>query len=602
MITLILKVDGSDKRFCFKKRSISLGPKECGDVDIPLPVDSLETPFSLIEENNGRYTIQNLANDPRLRFNGLPFGKRTIAKGSTITFQHIRIVVESVDDVVEDRLWPKADEEPAASDIKDLIDEVERLEWAEHEKEETEPAARNPAPVPKTTWIASLSVIVLLILGTFFATVYFSSNVKTDEEELKAAQGVSDAAVALLYANLHHIKPPNRNWADPEFLNQILSQVVPKTTTTHAYVDAQGRFRDFPYILRVYTNEDASRFVLLAQPESGVMSWFSPKNSIVIDSSSMTLKRIQDVQPLNRLIFNVNQMNKGALKRIAALSDEGTTIPLDLLDYGHPSSQFAPPQELKMLAPGAQNLVYNAPRYYKLTAPILSTAAEKNLTPEARQEFKRLMKIPHLVFYTTEGVKTAVKSYKNLSASITTQQLLVGYFAYHPKTHLPAKTELLVVNQPHKSNKTQRGEKEAAVHQPVRLESELYQTMTKLGSQRKQVLRPIAEKINDLLYENSGTPQNEFKEHLVILLKEYEKFDLTEQRRISRSLKKLYKRHVIDNQEMSGKQFLAYLKATGLSPYVKNRQTKKQRYNPLLNAGGSVRDNSQASEDAAVLR
>ena len=596
MISLILKLDGTEKRFCFKKRSITLGPKNSPDVDVPLPIESSILPYARIEEHNGRYCIFNLANDPNLRFNTLPFGRRTLMSGSKITIHDIELVIDSIDDMVEERAQGKEVEESFDDELATLMREVESLEIdTAPKKRETPPP---PPSSPKGPWIMTLSIVCVLLVSTFFTTLYLSSSVKTEEEELKAGQGVADVAMALLYAKLHNIKPPNRNWADPKFLHHILSQIIPKTTGTCCSIDAQGNFNDFPYILRVYTNDDASRFVLVAQPQPNLISWASPKNSMVIESTTMEIRKIEDIQPLNRIIFNTNNLNATTTQRIATLLKEGALIPLHKLDQYNPVLQFTPPNELQMVVPGAQNYVYNAPRYHKLTEPLLSEALESEITPGLLQELNQLMSIPHLVFYTTEGVKSAVKSYKNLSDFITSQKLLVGYFTYNPKTHLPTKTELLVMNQSPQSEAKKIGKRQKS-HQPIKIQSELYQAMTRLSSQRKQALRPIAEQMNELLYENNGAPLKGFKEQLVTQLKNYEKVDLTEQRRISRTLKKLYKKKVLGDQKVTGKQFLAYVKATGLTPYVQKRSPSKRKYNPLIQARGRVQDESE--DNSSVL-
>ena len=601
MISLILKLDGSEKRFCFKKRSIVLGPKNAPDVDIPLPIESSTLPYAKIDEHNGRYRIINLANDPNLRFDSLPFGRRTLMPGSKLSIQNALLVVDSIDDFVEERIDGKEVEGSSESELVTLMREVESLEVHTSSPEGAEKSNR-VRNGQKGRFIMTLSAACLLLASIFFGTFYFSSSVKTEEEELRAARGVADAAMALLHAKLHKIKPPNSNWADPNFLHRILTQVIPKTSNSCCAIDAQGNFKEFPYILRVYTNEDASRFVLVAQPQPNFISWASPKDSIVIESTSMELRKLEDIQPLNRIIFNTNSLNNSTSQRIATLVKEGSLIPLYKLDYSDPVAQYTPPSELQMVVPGAKNFVYNAPRYHKLTEPVLSQALSGKITQELLQELKELMNIPRLVFYTTEGVKSAVKAYKNLSDFITSQQLLVGYFTYHPKTHLPTKTELLVMNQPLQTaaKKVERAQKP---NQSIKIQSELYQAMTWLANQRKQALRPIAEQISELLYENNGIPQIGFKEQLVTLLKDYERVDFNEQRRISQTLRKLYKKKVVSEQKLTSKQFMAYIKATGLTPYVQKQSRSKRKYNPLIQARGKVQSgfNEQTALETSVL-
>lgn len=602
MITIILKVNGSEKRFCFTKRSIRLGPKNSPDIDIPLPPES---PRALIEEHNGRYWIQNVDNDPNLKFNNLPFGRRTLTKGSVISTKDAQLLIDAIDEVVEDRISSDQgrsfDEELAL-----LMKQVDSLD-VQSPPNEQDPPQDSPPPVAKKkfTWPIALGIVALLLISTFTATMYFSSHVKTEEEELKAARGVSDAAAALLFAGLHDIKPTNHNWSDPGFMNRILSEVVPKTSSTYCNIDSQGHFEDFPYILRVYTNDDASRFVLLAQPRPIFMSWFNSKDSIVIESSNMELRKIQDIQPLNRILFNAKELNGQTLNRIATLLKENPLIPLHKLDYANPLSQFSPPSDLNMLVPGAQNYVYNAPRYHKLTESILSEALSGDINPELLERMGRLMRVPHLVFYTTEGIKSAVKSYKNLSEYITSEKLLVGYFTYSSKTHLPTKTELLVMNQQQKSDfgKTNSIGLQKPPQGSTAINSEIYRTMTSLGRRRRQTLKPLADRIYQLVEGNNGTPEENFKEKLIAALKAYQQTDLIEQRKISAELRKLYKENVVENKELNSKHFFTYVNSTGLTPYVKKQEKKPapRKYNPLIHADAKVKNPSQKADEKSAL-
>jgi len=601
MISLILRQGGQEKRFCFKKRTITLGPKGADNVDIPLPVESDASPYAKIEEHNGRYCILNAASDPNLRFGSLPFGRRTLSKGSVITLDDVELIVDSLDNLVEETLQPQESEDEFDDELQRLMKEVDALEQEPAPPVQDQEDREEPKFV-FSRWPLALTSVCLLLALLFFGTFYFSTSVKSEEDELRASRGVADAAMAMLYARLHQIKPPNQNWADPQFLHEMVAKVVPKTSPSCCEIDAQGNFKNFPYILRVYTNEDASRFVLVAQPQASFISWVTHKDSIVIESTTMELRKLEDIQPLNRIIFNVRSLNKVSSQRIATLVQEGTLIPLSRLNDHPASSQYTPPHELQIVAPGAQNYVYNAPRYYKLTEPLLTHALEGRVTPNLLKDLNQLMSIPHLVFYTTEGVKSAVKSYKNLSDFITSQKLLVGYFMYNKKTHLPSKTELLVMNQaPHAENK--KGVRQEKRHQPIRIQSELYQAMIRLASQRKQALRPVSDRIGDLLYDNNSVPTTGFKEQLVTYLKDYEKVDLTEQRRISRSLKQLYKKQVIQDQKLTNKQFVAYVKATGLAPYVQKKTRSKRAYNPLMQARGEVdsRSGSQSAYKTSVL-
>jgi hypothetical protein len=580
MVTVTVKYRGSEKKFCFTKSVITFGPKSSSEVDIPLPLDDLEVPHAKIVELNGRYTVHNLANDPEVRYNDLPFGRRTLTSGAVLNFHGVEAVVHKVENFAEAAAAPREPPDSIDDDLSLLMKEVDSLSVSCEDPDESREREKSGKGLLRAGVSAA---IILLVLGTAALTLCFSSYAKTGDEELKAARGLSDAAMALFYAKIHNIKPPNRNWSDPNFLKQILEGIVPKSTNEYCSIDSQGNFTDFPYILRIYTNDDASRFLLLAQPKPSFIRWFRPKNSIVVDSSQMELRKLKDIQPLNRIIFNTTDLNASTIKRIALLVNEGRLIPIEKLGKGNSEAQFSPPDELKTVAPGAQNVVYNAPRYHKITEPLLNEALEGRITGDYLKDLSNMMETPNLVLYTTEGVKTAVEAYNNLSGYVHPEKLLIGYFTYNNQTHLPVKTELLAAGS--QSEK----EKQIALSSgrpAAKPNSELSQKMVQLKEERKQALTPLGIEVINLIRDNNEKPNKKFNELLTSRLKQYQAADIDQQKKISQSLVRLYKDYVVRRKKLTKKQFIANLKSSGLIADIKNLKPPRP---PLSEATGRVR-------------
>ncbi len=108
--------------------------------------------------------------------------------------------------------------------------------------------------------------------------------------------------MALTYAQMHQLKPLNQNWGDPDFLKDILTKVLPPDYPSLVEQDKQEPFRNCPYMLRVYTSNDLSHFLLIAQPEPNLLQWLISRETILLDSRTMELHKIRDLRALNRLL------------------------------------------------------------------------------------------------------------------------------------------------------------------------------------------------------------------------------------------------------------------------------------------------------------
>src|SRR5690606_8087270 len=98
------------------------------------------------------------------------------------------------------------------------------------------------------------------------------------------------------------------------------------------------------------------------QPAPNLMQWLVHKKTLVVDSSTMEMRKISDLKALNRLLANPDPLEGSNGEDIHHLIKEGGLMSLNSL-AGHKNHWgFSPPKTLGFIRPGAENYIYNAPR------------------------------------------------------------------------------------------------------------------------------------------------------------------------------------------------------------------------------------------------
>lgn len=299
-----------------------------------------------------------------------------------------------------------------------------------------------PTQPPSTiSWRAffNFGLSVIILLSTVAVISYSIIVDRSEEEEIKAAAAVADVAMALNFAQINHAKPQNQNWSDPEFLKINLSAVLAADHLPLAHVDSHGQFKNSPYILRIYTGNDLNHFLVIAQPNANLMQWLIPKAAIVLDSQYMKLRKTDDLKTLNRLLIDPT-LNASNSANISYFVEQEQLIPISRLRKYYTQSGFNAPKALAMIRPGAENLIYNALRYYRLGESLMKKAItvyeshdNHSDIPLLVQEIDEFMKHPDIVLYTSEGLKTAMLGQKAIATFLPKYNLLFGYLQHNSK-------------------------------------------------------------------------------------------------------------------------------------------------------------------------
>ena len=278
----------------------------------------------------------------------------------------------------------------------------------------------------------------ILLMGIVFGCFYIAVTGHNEEKEIKAAQAVADVAMALNFAQINHAKAQNQNWSNPDFLKHNLAGVLASAYAPLAKVDSHGQLLSTSYILRIYTgSDDLKHFLIIAQPNPGILQWLVPKAAITVDSSFMELRKITDLKTLNRLLVNAT-LDTSNSADIANFVRLGELVPLVELKKYHPHTGFDIPKYLSFIHPGAENLIYNGTRYFPLGEALMRKAIAiyeneeySNDVPALIDEINRFTRFPNLVLYSSDGIQVAQRGQKALAAFFPQYKFLHAYLQFN---------------------------------------------------------------------------------------------------------------------------------------------------------------------------
>lgn len=656
MITITVDLKSHHYQQTFNKDHLVIGSISDGDVDVLLALQDIQEEHVRVDYKNNSYYIHNVANDPFVTLNGMPFGKRRLNVGDRLAIHSVEIffdflgqadepstekeVTEALPipsaqplrEIVENKILEKShhiqevrpepeketitedeykqsfpeppplfdlekeeeeenDSELDISEIESLLEEAERLESifndsdvkqsnevkklfedaeevnskplhsiledeADLSDQENDDLLQNNHPLhskkndlesslnlteevkPKKKiglWLLFIALLFAFLL--ILAAVELTSN-PTRSQIINAAQTGADTSMSLLNAKLQHIKPHNQNWSDPNFLKDSLNTILSSRYQPFLDFDAKGALTESRYILRLYNTRDLSRFLVVLHPSSSIINWLSPNKAVLIDSQNMQIRLFSDFKPLQKILTSSLTLDSVDQELLTNLISQGDILPLEELIKDGDYPEFKVPAKLAALNPGAEDIIYNAPRYFKLTAPIADEAAEIGLELEnspvlngLTEQLTTLAQLPKLVIYSTEGLHGATMAQKGISAAGFNNRFPISYVIFDSKSKSGLET-VIIPELPEPEIKeiadAQEDNRdpvfidsiEALYEHPVN-----YQDLSPAESERLERLKPVKNAMIDLISAHSIAPVENFYDRIQALLESYEALD-----------------------------------------------------------------------------
>lgn len=650
MIKLTLNPDTEGKTFTLDQNVIVIGNDSNPHADIPLKQDFVQGIHVKIIEENDRFLVINCANDPFTSLNTLPFGRKILKNFDLIEIEQIKIKFEFVEENASTQPIPSPVHEEKVLDIDSLLLEVESFSSLKQDSE-LEPAKIEEPGVIKETeqiqeekpespsqeepkkyylrdfddeseqwsedsdseplqeqkgnigsnWkvIATLLFAIITLSTVICSGVYFRASGKNSQEEKKIGAGIGDIAMAMTHARLNRITPDEQNWSNPDFIRNNLSIVLSPKLHTQAQIDSEGRFTRYPYRLRVYTSHKSDRFIIIAQPVPNVMQWLIHKKTLVIDSNSMEMRKITDLKELNRLLANPNPLEGANGDEISRILRGGGLMSLNSL-AGHKNHWgYSPPKALGFIRPGAENYIYNAPRYYPFGEELLTKAINLFHNPGnssdvsiLQDEMSMISNFPDIVLYTSQGLQIAVEAQKALNTFAPNSKFLVAYVKFNAdgfvaSSHLlmnEERGEIAFLSSPKNQTSSLIENTDEDNIETLSLDFDeendflfdddnrektnsnhpLFLRLDALYSDRNRELRSISLQMIELLNKQNTKLYPEFRQSFNQLLDNYLKADKQHRKKIIQNLGSLYQEYT----DMPLEEFIQLIDQAKLTPFA----------------------------------
>lgn len=663
MIIVTINLQSHQYQQTFNKDHLTIGNSSDSLTDILLPFDILKKEHVKIDFKNGFYYVYNLASDPFVTVNGMPFGKRKLNVGDRLAVHSAEIFFdllkygeqehefkseqkESVlamssaplKEIIENKIQEKTHhlreihpdpiliddhspkheldeikkvvapfegeplfdlEEEAQeknididiSEIEALLEEAERLEsilnieieqkappevlfeekntepFSIHESEATPcikdneikqkfnelqkneiletlvtPTKELEAPLVNEKskrkiilWLISAGLLIAFLIT--LAAIELSGN-PAHSQVINAARTAADTSMSLLNAKLDHLKPHNQNWSDTNFLKDSLNSILSSRYTPFLNFDAKGSLVDSRYILRIYNTHDLSRFLVVLHPSSSIVNWLIPDKAVLIDSHDMQIRLYSDFKDLQKILATVQRLDEVNHVALTQLIQKGEVLPLEKLTDSGMYSEFSPSKELANLSPGAENLIYNAPRYFKLTSPLIDEAAEVGVDMESSpaltgltEELKTLSQLKQLVLYSSEGLEGAITAQKGIMKAGFNNKFIIAYLIFDSKNRPPVDSEIipeLPDPEPELVADSEMSNEDMTFAQPIEVVDNRhihYDELTPEEIERMTTLKPVTDAMLDLISNHSIRPVENFYVRIQALLESCEKLD-----------------------------------------------------------------------------
>lgn len=580
MIKLTIQTGFIEEIRLFDQAVILIGSSPQPAVDVCLNHPAIQPIHLKILNQQGKWVVINAVNDPFVAINGYPFGKKQLTSGDTIDLNSMTILFEETEDLREvppetldsnillDRLekkigaspslqleaFPRESDndlglnvqqgkitqpfvEPIRTSLKDshIGDSGEEKEtwYPESNVSDEEPVSASPSR-PQEWFIVGL-ILLLAFIAIWSTWEYLSYSRKVAKEEIETTKGLADVAMALTHAQLHHHQPNNHNWTDDDFLKTHLVSTVPDPHHLIASGDIQHFFYKNSYTLRIYTSNDLSQFLLIAQPISTFWHWMLPQATIVIDSISMEIRKMEDLRPLNRLLAHVGPLGREEMEEISHLIKHADLVPLKTLAKNLKTKDFLPPASLAKTHPGAEHRIYNAPRYHRLSTPLINALERIHLNQGTaadidfvKKETKALATLPNLILYAHENKKSAELIKQGLIAfSSDASSLRIGWFSLNQRGDVDCCGLADHSETPKRAS--------IKFH-----ENKLYDKLKNLQKTREAALEHLSSQLINLIKAGAEKPVANFVEHYTELSHQFLRLSEKQNQLMKQAVKKLY--------------------------------------------------------------
>lgn len=639
-IKFTLKTESQNRTFRFAKDVIIFGEGDPEKVDVLITEIGLSQEHFKIVNQSGKFVAINLANDPFITLNGFPFGKKTLKVGDILHLRDVEVTIDAFneEEVTEIECLPVAPAHketetehkhttPAFEDLSTLgiesfLGDVQeepdlilkpssqiantkpkdpspketygRLSLKDdpyHESEEDQKPQQAPPKLPTqpTGWrmqwkyLAWGVTLLFVVSGLVASEMYLRFTNMSEDEEMQAAEGVADIAMALTYAKLHAVNPASQNWSDPEFLRHSLLAILSPSTIASTGIMNSSQGSNSHYILRIYTSYDLSRFLVVAQPTPNLMQMWVPKHAIIVDSRMMYLRKTMDFKALNRYLAYPYPLDESHSAELDQLISNSKLIPLSDIAEIKDNPEFMPPKALGFLRPGAENRIYNAPRYHEFGEAVLMHALTRQDLPnvsdddwDVHDELEKLASLDNFVLYVPEKITLSPHASDLFSALPLEGKFLLGYLNLTNDGKIRS-SHLMMQNDPVWNRDVEEvveQQKDIALSQEngEQEKTPLQQELAKLAQTRLDTLKEKKARINAEIDKHMQDNSSDCLQNACSALKEYDNLAMKHGFMIREELHKLREQY----KDVPQEEFEKDVNEAGLGIFLEDYHPHKK--------------------------
>jgi len=493
-------------------------------------------------------------------------------------FSKLPKIIETVNEE-EDSFDDDDDDSFSLDDYEDDVEDYEQYNDTFSQTEGTGTKTKSASRLV-TVLVVILAMTSILTLGT-----YFTISSQNKKQEVKAAQGLADIAMALTHAHFAQPNPKGADWTDAEFVSEFVDENLSATLSSkyraHSHVDTNGHLSRCPYTLGIHVDPGTLNFLLVAHPMPSLLQWLIPKNAIFIDSKSMQLHKTRNFSLFKRL------PNRGAsystnysAADLTKLRRSGKTISLKSLSSGARFEEgFIPPKTLTAVCPRALTRIYNAPRYYRFGKMLFEAASR--ISPHATRDdiavltqcVSMFSRYPELVLYSYRGRDAAIHAHQALEEHSHDASFFVGFLDFNAENGLITNSHLLT-EQEIATATSEESPSAAVAASPIQsklsdeLDDYIFTRLLELAHERRQALEAISAEILELVQRNNETQLLNFKQRQQQLWSTYDSVDLEQQENVRQAIAEMHQEVCDGEDAMSSNDFIALVKAAALVAYL----------------------------------
>ncbi len=477
--------------------------------------------------------------------------------------------------------------------------------------------SRTKVIIKRLAFIAAASIICIGTLA-YFVLSHMSNEFLL--LEYKVGQGIADLGMAMIHTQVTQNTDRPTQRISPNSVASHLDAVLASPYREKCVVNITGTFSFKGYTLDIYTSKNLDNFVVIAEPVPSLWDLVLPKSVMIVDGEHFQVRRVKVPLPWSDLFANTKSLDEINPFSLSQLISQASVIPLEALNLAEPHNGFTVPKDLTDVAPGANNYIYSAPRYYKFSEFSLDLArqfkdnihnAQADIDIEEQRFYlqrtmEKMYPYSNIILYSSKGKLSSLTAEYGTRAALPTTSLLFAYIKFEPTTKLIESAHLLtskeftqyietnklpkpVVEGESKSERvyfsglqkiTESGlDKDSHLST---LSKKIITKVKKLTKNRNTDLQEISTELHTLIKAEKSMPPEEFKQRKKELTDKYDAIQSIHKKLITNGLDLLYAESLTEFPNVNLPLLYELIKDDKLQSFLSHKLTLKYKASKSL--------------------